>query len=109
MWNAVMGGLIVLWLGITFLLSQYNYIGDNQENWFFAGVGVILILRGLILYGQTSNWRASSGLIIGGSILTMIALGSYLGIIEWWPFLIILAGAVIVINALISKSGHPRP
>ena len=77
MWGALMGGLIVLWLGITFLLQQYNYIVDNRWwSWFMAGLGIIMILRGLMLYIQTSNWRASSGLIIGGVIVTMIGISS---------------------------------
>jgi cation transport ATPase len=110
MWGAVMGGLIVLWLGVTFLLKQ-NYPTLNNQWWnlFLAGLGIIIILRGLMLYVQTSNWRASSGLIIGGAIVTLIGVGSYLGLSDWWAFLIILVGAWIVINALMSRSGHPRP
>ena len=110
MWGAVMGGLIVLWLGITFLLRQYGTIPDSQWfNWFLAGLGVIVILRGVMLYIQTSNWRASSGLIIGGVIVALIGVGSSLGLRDWWAFLIILIGAWIIINAFMSKSRHPRP
>ena len=110
MWGAIMGGLIVLWLGVTFLFRQYGYIGNNQWwNWFLAGLGVIVILRGVVLYVQTSNWRASSGLIIGGSIVALIGIGSYLGLVDWWAFLFILLGAWIVINALMSRSRHPKP
>jgi hypothetical protein len=110
MWGAVMGGLIVLWLGVTFLLRQYNYIADSQWwNWFLVGLGVIVILRGVMLYIQTSNWRAASGLIIGGVIVSLIGVGSYLGLADWWAFLIILIGAWIVVNALMSRGGHPRP
>jgi DNA-directed RNA polymerase subunit RPC12/RpoP/vacuolar-type H+-ATPase subunit I/STV1 len=110
MWGAVMGGLIILWLGVTFLLRQSNYIANNQWwNWFIAGLGVIVILRGIMLYIQTSNWRASSGLIIGGVIVALIGVGSYLGLADWWALLIILVGAWIIINAFMSKSRHPRP
>ncbi len=110
MWGAVMGGLIVLWLGITFLLRQnYPTLDNHWWNLFLAGLGVIVILRGLMLYVQTSNWRASSGLIIGGAIVALIGVGSYLGLADWWAFLIILVGAWIVINAFMSKSRHPRP
>jgi cation transport ATPase len=110
MWGAVMGGLIVLWLGVTFLLRQYNYIADNHWwSWFMGGLGIIVILRGLMMFVQTSNWRASSGLIIGGAIVTLIGVGSYLGLADWWAFLIILVGAWIVVNAFMSRGGHPRP
>jgi len=73
-----------------------------------AGLGIIMILRGLMLYIQTSNWRASSGLIIGGVIVTMIGISSYLGLANWWALLIILIGAWIIVNALMSRGGHPR-
>ena len=91
--------------------SEHGGVSDAvaRANWFFAGLGVILILRGLMLFSQTSSWRASSGLILGGAILATIAVGTYLGMTEWWPFLVILVGAWIIVNALMSKSRNPRP
>jgi cation transport ATPase len=110
MWSAVMGGLIVLWLGITFLLRQYNYVANNQWwNWFMIGLGGIIIIRGLILYNQINNWRAASGLLIGGAIVALIGASSYLGVNDWWAFIIILIGVWIVANAFMSRSKNPRP
>jgi cation transport ATPase len=110
MWSAVMGGLIILWLGVTFLLRQYDYIANNQwGNWFLIGLGVIIIMRGLILYNQINNWRAASGLLIGGAIVALIGASSYLGLKNWWAFIIILIGVWIVANALMSRSKNPRP
>ncbi len=109
MWNAVMGGLILLWLGVTFLLQQYNYIPKDEGGWFLAGIGVILILRGILQYTQTSNWRTSSGWMIGGAILLVISIGSYVGWANWWPYIIIFIGLLIVLNALISRDKNPRP
>jgi len=110
MWSAVMGGLIVLWLGVTFLLRTYDVFPSSQWwNWFMMGLGAIIILRGLMFYVQTSNWRASSGLLIGGAIISLIGLGSYAGWRDWWAILLILIGVWIVLNAVLSRSRHPRP
>jgi len=110
MWGAVMGGLIVLWLGVTFLLHQYEYFSANQW-WsiFLIGLGIIIILRGLIMYGQIKNWRASSGLMIGGAVVALIGFSSYIGWAEWWPMIIILIGAWVILSAVMNRGSHPKP
>ncbi len=110
MWGAVMGGLILLWLGVTFLLQQYNYLSSsNWWMWFVGGLGVILVLRGAMLYIQTSSWGASSGLMVGGAILIFIATASYMGVNEWWPFIFILLGAFVIFGAMMARKRTPRP
>ncbi len=109
-WNAIMGGLILLWLGITFLLHPYGILtAINEGALFMMGLGVIIALRGLLLYMQVSNWRAASGLIIGGCVVALIGVSSLIGWRDWWPFIIILIGAWIMINAFMSRSRNPRP
>jgi hypothetical protein len=110
MWGGIMGGLILLWLGVTFLLQQYSYVSTN--NWgstFFAGLGIIVILRGGIFYIQKGSWRAASGLIIGGLVITVIAVTSYYNITDWWPFLVIILGAWFILNAFRYQGSHPWP
>lgn len=110
MWGGVMGGLILLWLGVSFLLRQYDYVtSSNWWNIFIIGLGVIIILRGLMLYMQISNWRASSGLIIGGAIVSLIGAASFFGLRDWWAVLFILIGGWVILNALMSKDKHPKP
>lgn len=110
MWSAVMGGLILLWLGVTFLLQQYNLLTSiNQGALFMMGLGVIIALRGLLFYTQVNNWRAASGLIIGGAVVALIGVSSWIGWREWWPFVIILVGAWIVLNAVMSRNKNPKP
>jgi len=110
MWTAVMGGLILLWLGITFLLHQYGLLTwINEGALFMIGLGVIIALRGIIMYTQVSNWHAASGLIIGGAIVTLIGVISWIGWRDWWPFVIILVGVWIVINAMMSRKRNPSP
>jgi hypothetical protein len=109
-WGGIMGGLILLWLGVTFLLQQYYNVSDDKwGSLFLAGVGIIVILSGVMFYTQKGNWRAASGLIIGGFVITVIAMVSYFGFTDWWPFLMILLGAWFIINAFMNQGSHPRP
>ena len=110
MWSGVMGGLILLWLGVSFLLRQYDYVStSNWWNLFMIGLGAIIILRGVIMYVEISNWRACSGFIIGGGIVALIGAGSYFGLRDWWAILLILVGGWVIINAMMNKSKNPRP
>lgn len=110
MWGGIMGGLILLWLGVSFLLRQYNYVtSNNWWNIFMVGLGVIIILRGLMLYKQISNWRSSSGLIVGGAVVALIGGASFVGLRDWWAVGVILVGLWFIINAMMSKNKNPKP
>jgi len=110
MWSGVMGGLILLWLGVSFLLRQYDYITYSQwGSVFFIGLGIIIILRGVIMYMEISNWRACSGFLIGGGVVTLIGASTFIGLRDWWAVLLILVGLWVILNALMNKGKHPRP
>jgi hypothetical protein len=110
MWGGVMGWLILLWLGVTFLLQQYYYIPNSKwGSVFFAGLGIIVALRGVMFYTQRGSWRAASGLILGGLVIAVIAVVSYYDYTDWWPFLVIILGAYFVLNALMNQGSHPKP
>ena len=108
--GALMGGLILVWLGVAFLLRQLGYITGTNFGWFFLmGVGCILFVRGLIAMTQPSGWRGSNGYIIGGLILAIIGFAGYYDWTTWWPYVIIGLGLIIIINAIISRGRNPRP
>jgi hypothetical protein len=110
MWGAVMGGLIVIWLGATFLLRTYDLFPASQWwNWFLMGLGIIIIVRGIGLYIQTSSWRASSGFLIGGAIVSLIGFASYYGVRDWWAIFLIIIGGWIVLNAVLNRNKNPKP
>jgi len=105
-----MGGLILLWLGVSFLLRQYDYVSSTQWwSLFLIGLGVIIILRGVLMYIEINNWRASSGFLIGGGVVVLIGASSYIGLKDWWAILLILIGGWVIINAMMNKGKHPRP
>jgi hypothetical protein len=109
-WGAIMGGLIVIWLGATFLLRSYDFFTYSQWwNVFMIGLGIILVVRGVGFYMQTSSWRASSGFLIGGAIVALIGFVGYAGVRDWWAILFILIGAWIILNAVMNRGKNPRP
>jgi hypothetical protein len=106
----LVGGFIIIWLGLVFLLREYNYIASNDfGGWFMLGIGVILILRGVLAYIQTSNWRSSNGYIIGGLIVGAIGGFSVFELRDKWPYIVIIIGAYIVLSAFMTRTNNPKP
>ena len=108
--GGIIGGLIILWLGTSFLLANSNYIRWN--NWwplFMTGLGLILLLNGLILYLRVNRWGPSIGFLIGGSIITLIGISNLYDIDNWWAFILILLGVWVVFNAIRQKERNPLP
>ena len=104
------GGLILLWLGVSFLIREYGYV--TWANWwayFVLGVGAILILRGLMAYVKTSNWHVSSGYFIGGAILALLGAGEIFNIRNWWAVIIIVFGVYIILSGVMQRGRNPRP
>ena len=50
------GGLILIWLGVTFFLQQNGYIAsDNWWAYFLTGIGAILIIQGAMRFAKSRN------------------------------------------------------
>jgi Na+/glutamate symporter len=108
--GALTGGLILLWLGVSFLIRDYGYI--TWVNWwpyFVLGVGAILILRGLMAYVRTSSWRAAVGYIIGGAIIALFGAGEMYGIRNWWAVIIVITGVYVILSGFTQRGKSPRP
>ena len=104
------GGLILVWLGISFYLAQTSVV--SWTNWwtiFLPGIGVIVILQGAIRYLRYRVPGQLIGAMIGGGVLIVIGLSSYLGLSEFWPLFIIIIGLGIIASAVLARRGSPRP
>ncbi len=108
--GAITGGLILIWLGISFYLAQTGY--TSWGNWwelFLIGIGVIIILQGVIRYGQ--GRRPFIGSFIGGAILILIGAVFYSGFEfrSLWPLIFVAIGIVVLASAVWGRRRIPSP
>jgi hypothetical protein len=105
---ALAGGLVLIWLGVSYSLEQRDYLpGDLWWAYFLVGVGVILLLQGLVMYG---TGRRGLGPITGGAVA--IAVG--IAFIEnrqadLWPVLLVILGIAVIIAGISSRRRVPTP
>ncbi len=106
--GAVVGGSILVWLGISLYLSQVNTIpGADWWAYFLSGLGVILILQGIVR--RTRSGHPLTGSILGGAILLVIGLTSILGVRGFWPLILVVIGAAVILSGINARRRSPRP
>ena len=107
--GSLMGGLILLWLGISFLLREYGYItGSDWWSWFLIGLGAILVLRGAWAVSQ-SGLRAGVGYMIGGLVLAAIGGSEIFAIKNGWAIVLIIGGVAVILLGFTQRNSNPRP
>ncbi|WP_455279645.1 zinc-ribbon domain-containing protein [[Eubacterium] cellulosolvens] len=109
--SAIIGGLVLIWLGVSFMLATYEIIPlDNWGAYFLSGLGGIIIVYGLISYSEWHNPVILRGTIIAG--VAVLAMG-ILSIIEMRDFMgaavLIVAGLAILILGISSRRRAPTP
>jgi uncharacterized Zn finger protein (UPF0148 family) len=104
----VVGGLIVIWLGVTFYLQEIGSIPSaNWWAYFILGIGFILVLQGLLVYSQSR--RPFYGPFIGGAILILIGLSFIYNVSgNFWPLILVVIGIAILASAL-TRGRRPAP
>jgi zinc ribbon protein len=106
--GAVFGGLILVWLGISFYLQQIGTIpADRWWAYFIFGIGVLLVLRGVI---QLSKGWYYSGSIVGGAILMVVGFVFIENVqFSFWPLILVIIGAAIIFTGLAGRRRVPKP
>jgi len=94
------GSFLVTWLGGSFFLKEMSII-SGQLWWpvFSAGIGVLLVIRGIMIYKNTKYWSNDKGAFIGGAFFILLSLLSFVNfgaLINWWPVLIIVLGISLI-------------
>ena len=103
-YGALIGGGVVIWLGALLLLQNQGLLGGGDfGGLFLLGIGVILVLRGFIAYQQTGGYDEGFGYLAGGGILMLIGAGIAYNIRDWWAFLLIGLGLIIVGRGLTDR------
>lgn len=112
MLGALVGGLVLIWLGTTFFLEQNGLL--SSEIWwayFLAGVGAILVLQGAVIY---SRGHIGLGPVIGGVVLIFIGLGTIAAfnfnfVNKFWPLLLVAIGILVIIGGFTARRRVPAP
>jgi predicted nucleic acid-binding Zn ribbon protein len=104
LYGALIGGGVVIWLGTLLMLQNQGMLGGGDFGGFFLlGIGIILVLRGFIAYWQTEGYDKAFGFLAGGGIMMLIGAGIAYNIRDWWAFLLIGLGLIIVGRVLINR------
>jgi len=103
------GGLILIWLGVTFYYAQTGAIGwDVWWAYFILGLGVVLVVQGLVRYAQGRH--AYWGPVIGGAILAMIGYAFVVGTsANFWPLILVVIGALVIVAGIGGRRSSPTP
>ena len=96
----ISGSILMAWLGGSFFLKEMSII-SGQLWWpvFSAGIGVLLILRGIMIYENTKYWSNDKGAFIGGAFFILLSLLSFVNfasLANWWPAIIVILGISII-------------
>ncbi len=112
MLGALVIGSILIWLGITYYLEQNHYLpSDIWGEYFLAGVGVVLILDGLVLYSRRHAWLAplaggTCALVLGAS---SIAARQFNFSQSVWPIIIVALGICVIALGIGARRRVPKP
>ncbi len=97
-------GLVLILLGVVlFLLTQDVLSYREVLAYFLLGLGAIFFIGVMARYAQPSR-RSFMWCRITTSLVILSAGGAVLGGIgEWWPLIVILVGAGLLINTLLRR------
>jgi hypothetical protein len=102
--GALAGGLILILLGSLLYLGQNNFLSLTASNWwtfFIMGLGIIVIVLGLVRYGQRGYFMGS---FIGGAVLISIGLtGVVSSLSNVWPLIIVVLGFAVLAVAITGR------
>jgi hypothetical protein len=96
--GSLMGGFILLWLGVTFLLMEYGYLIGGWWGWFLLGIGIIFFGRGIYSLSRNHQGRGR-GFVYTGVIIGVMGTANLLGFANWWAILLVMLGLIIIISA----------
>lgn len=100
-YGQLIGGGIVIWLGVLLTLQNQGLLsGGDFGGFFMLGIGAILVIRGFLEYQKSGDYDEGFGYFAGGGIMMVIGAGLAYNIRDWWAFLVIGLGLLIVSRGL---------
>ena len=104
-----LGGMILIWLGLSFYLAQTTVIPwASWWAYFLTGLGVIIIVHALIRYSRSEYRYPLTGSFVGGAIISIIGLAFLAGMSDFWPIVLIIIGIAIIVSAVTARRRAPN-
>lgn len=98
-------GIIIIWLGVSFLLMEQDYFyRSDWWSYFLLGLGIIFIIEAIFRMTQPVHRHSYVGKIVFGSILTAVGASHIYGMEDWWPLIFIAAGIAIIFLTIQRKN-----
>lgn len=99
--SRIMGGLVLIMLGASFLLANQGVIGWGRWwEYFLIGLGLVFIIDWAIRY-FTGERPVLSGKLITGIILTNVGFVFLTNFGIFWPVILIIVGLVVLLAGVL--------
>jgi len=105
--DAIFWGAVLVWAGLVFggeamgMLPQFG--SADPWSWIFLGAGVLSLALNFFSQSSDAYEDPSTSDWVWGGIFLIIGVGGFIKIDISWPLIIILVGAVMLVNAFISR------
>jgi cobalamin synthase len=100
-YSGIFGGLILILLGVLFLLATMDVISwGDWWAYFLVGLGAIFIIEFIVRSVSPAYRRQDKGKLVIGTVLVIIGGAHILGMVSWWPLILIAIGIIIVFTSL---------
>jgi len=102
--SAIGGGLIVMLAGLLLFLANRGVLSwDKWWQLLIIGIGAVLLADGLLRFHKGSGSEYRTGRLVTAVILIGVGIAFLVGSASWWPLVIIVAGAAVVVGGLLGK------
>jgi cobalamin synthase len=99
--SGIFGGLILILLGVLFLLATMDVISwGNWWAYLLLGLGAIFIIEFIVRSATPASRQSQKGKLIVGTVLIIIGGAHILGMVSWWPLILIAVGIIIIFTSL---------
>lgn len=99
--SGIFGGLILILLGVLFLLATMDVISwGNWWAYLLLGLGAIFIIEFIVRSVTPAYRHSQKGRLIVGTVLIIIGGAHILGMVSWWPLILIAVGIIIIFTSL---------
>jgi hypothetical protein len=102
--SGIGAGVFLVLLGILLFLADRGILAwDKWWQFLILGIGIILLIDSLVRYQKDSAREFRIGRIVVAVILIGVGIAFLVGNATWWPLVIIVVGAAVIIGGLLRR------